>query len=30
LLGLTVLAFGSLARRRRVRVQELSEFPDPM
>jgi MFS family permease len=30
LLGLTVLAFASFARRRRVRVQALSEFPDPL
>ena len=29
LLGLTVLAFASFARRRRARLQELSEFPDP-
>ena len=29
LLGLTVLAFASFARRRRVRLQTLSEFPDP-
>ncbi len=30
LLGLTVLAFSSFARRRRARLQELSEYPDPM
>ena len=30
LLGLTVLAFASFTRRRRARLQELSEFPDPM
>ncbi len=29
LLGLTVLAFASLARRRRARLQGLSGFPDP-
>jgi len=30
LLGLTVLALASFTRRRRARLQELSEFPDPM
>ncbi|MGA7996646.1 MAG: MFS transporter [Bradyrhizobium sp.] len=30
LLGLTVLAFASFTRRRRARLQELSEYPDPM
>jgi MFS family permease len=29
LLGLTVLAFASFARRRRTRLQAISEFPDP-
>jgi MFS family permease len=30
LLGLTVLAFASFTRRRRARLETLSEFPDPM
>jgi len=30
LLGLTVLALASFARRRRTRLQAVSEFPDPL